>query len=57
VEPAAFVEPVAAPIAMLGPGGSIATPPEGITAEAIAVPGFEALEKLGAERVRGKIVL
>lgn len=56
-ESAALVEPAAAPIAMLGLGGSIATPPEGITAEVVAVASFDELERLGAERVRGRIVL
>lgn len=38
-------------------GGSVATPPEGITAEVVAVRSFDELEALGAERVAGKIVV
>jgi hypothetical protein len=38
-------------------GGSVATPPEGITAPVVVVQNFEELDKLGAEGVRGKIVL
>ena len=42
---------------MLGLGMSVGTPPGGITAEVVAVNDFNELEKLGAGRVRGKIVL
>lgn len=49
--------PVQRELAMLGLGGSIATPKEGITADVVPVSSFEALEKLGADRVKGKIVL
>ena len=38
-------------------GGSIATPPAGITAEAVVVSDYEQLETLGRERVVGKIVV
>jgi carboxypeptidase Q len=41
---------------MLGLGGSIATPPEGITAEVIVVDELDSVATLG-ERARGKIVL
>lgn len=37
-------------------GGSIATPPEGITAQVIEVMGIKGLEKLGKEKIQGKIV-
>ena len=37
-------------------GGSIATPPQGIEAEVIEVMNFEELEKLGKEKINGKIV-
>jgi len=38
-------------------GGSVATPPTGITGEVVAVRDFDQLEKLGRERVAGKIVV
>jgi hypothetical protein len=38
-------------------GGSIATPPEGLTAEVVVVNNFEELQAMGRERVAGKIVL
>jgi carboxypeptidase Q len=38
-------------------GNSSATPPEGITAEVIAVNNFDELAALGREKVAGKIVL
>ncbi len=44
------------PMAMLGLGGSIATPPEGITAEVLVVGSFEELQAR-AEEARGKIVV
>src|SRR5690606_451887 len=40
----------------LGLGGSIATPPEGITAEVLVVGSFEELERRAVD-ARGKIVL
>lgn len=56
-ESAWMLEPRQARLAMLGLGGSIGTPPEGLTAEAVCVESFEELEKLGPERVRGKVVV
>ncbi|HYP29607.1 MAG TPA: M20/M25/M40 family metallo-hydrolase [Blastocatellia bacterium] len=38
-------------------GNTIATPPEGLTAEVVPVSSFEELTALGRERVAGKIVL
>ena len=38
-------------------GGSVATPPEGLTAEVVTVSSFDELNALGRERVAGKIVL
>jgi Zn-dependent M28 family amino/carboxypeptidase len=38
-------------------GGSVATPPEGIDAEVVAVKDFDELESLGRERVAGKIIV
>ncbi len=56
-ESAEMIEPLASKIAMLGLGGSVATPAEGITAEVVCVESFDELEKLGAAKVHGKIVL
>ncbi|GIU79751.1 MAG: aminopeptidase [Bryobacteraceae bacterium] len=56
-ESAWMVEPREARLAMLGLGGSVGTPAEGITAEAVCVENFEELEKLGAEKVRGRVVV
>jgi carboxypeptidase Q len=55
-ESAEILEPLPYPLVMLGLGGSIGTPPEGITAEVLAVESFEALEAAG-DAARGKIVL
>ena len=38
-------------------GGSVATAPEGLTAEVLVVRDFEELKSLGREKVAGKIVL
>ena len=38
-------------------GGSVATPPEGVTAEVVVVGNFDELNSLGREKVQGKIVL
>ncbi len=38
-------------------GGSIATAPEGLTAEVVVVRDYDELESLGREKVSGKIVL
>ena len=42
---------------MIGLGGSVGTPKEGITAEIVAVSSFDELAKLPDEAVKGKIVL
>jgi carboxypeptidase Q len=55
-ESAELVTPRAAPLAMLGLGGSISTPPEGITAEVMVVKSFDELKQRAAE-AKGKIVL
>lgn len=55
-ESAELVAPIKRPLSMLGLGGSIATPPEGITAEVLVVSTFEELDRRGAE-ARGRIVL
>jgi hypothetical protein len=55
-ESAELVEPLESKIAMLGLGGSVATPPEGITAEVVCVESYDELERLGADKVRGRMV-
>ena len=55
-ESAALIEPRRKPLPMLGLGGSIGTPPEGITAEVLVVESFEDLTARSAE-AEGKIVL
>ncbi len=55
-ERAAIVAPIARPVHLLALGGSVATPPGGITAEVIVVSSFAELEAKAAN-VAGKIVL
>ena len=55
-ESAQLVEPRSVNLPMLGLGGSIGTPPGGITAEVLVVTSFADL-KAQADRARGKIVL
>ncbi len=55
-ESAELVQPREQALPMLGLGGSIATPPGGITAEVLVVTSFDDL-KAKASRARGKIVL
>jgi hypothetical protein len=45
------------PLVILGLGGSVATPPEGLTAQAVVVGSFDELTALGEAKVRGKIVV
>jgi hypothetical protein len=56
-ESATMIAPVERPLPMLGLGMSVGTPPEGITADVVAVSSFEELSALGKARVEGKIVL
>ena len=51
-----LVAPVAMKLSLLGLGNSIATPVEGVSAEAVVVRDFAELDALG-EGVRGKIVV
>ena len=55
-ESAEIVDPPRHPIAMLGLGGSVATPPAGIEADVIVVKNYDELTQRAAE-VKGKIVL
>jgi len=56
-ESATLESPITRSLTMLGLGGSIATPPGGITAEVVPVSSFDDLEKKGRAAVQGKIVL
>ncbi len=51
-----MVKPRPQPLVMLGLGGSVGTPPEGITAEVLVVRDEAEFEALGA-RVKGRIIL
>ncbi|MEX0608239.1 MAG: M28 family metallopeptidase [Balneolaceae bacterium] len=55
-ESAILTSPYKKNLPMLGLGGSIATPENGITAEVIVVQSFEELEQV-SDKVEGKIVL
>ena len=55
-ESGALLGPVERPVALLGLGGSAATPRKGIVAEVIVVRDFAELDRRAAE-VKGKIVL
>ncbi len=56
-ESAEMLEPLRKPIFMTGLGGSVGTPPDGVTADVVAVSTFDELEKLGRRAVEGRIVL
>jgi hypothetical protein len=56
-ESAQLLEPENKPLHMLGLGMSVGTPKGGITADVVVANDFEQLNKLGADGVRGKIVL
>jgi carboxypeptidase Q len=56
-ESAQIVKPIQKSLNMLGLGRSVATPKGGITAPVVVVTDFDELEKLGAEKVKGKTVL
>ena len=55
-ESADILQPSRLPMAMLGLGGSVATPPEGVEAALLVVRSYEELESHAAE-ARGRIVL
>jgi len=56
-EHAEIVAPQRRPLTMLGLGGSVRTPAQGITAPVLVVRSFEDLERRGKAAVAGKIVL
>lgn len=55
-ESAELILPRHKPLAILGLGTSVATPPQGITAEALVVTSFDDLQKKGS-LAKGKIVV
>lgn len=55
-ESAEVVAPIRRQIAILGLGGSVGTPKEGIEAPVLVVESFEELEALDPAQVKGKIV-
>lgn len=55
-ESAELISPVKRPLVILGLGGTVGTPPDGITADVVEVTNWEQLDALG-EKVKGKIVL
>ncbi|HKP88092.1 MAG TPA: M20/M25/M40 family metallo-hydrolase [Blastocatellia bacterium] len=44
-------------VALTALGGSVATPPEGLTGEVVVVENFDRLRAMGRQRVAGKVVL
>ncbi len=55
-ESAALVAPVERRLALIGLGGTVATPPGGLVADVVVLRDFAELDALGAQ-VKGKIVL
>lgn len=55
-ESAELVAPGKRPLVMLGLGGSVGTPKEGVTAGVVVVRSFEELDALGPAGVKGRIV-
>jgi hypothetical protein len=56
-ETAALIGPPERRVLVTALGGSVPTPPEGITAEVVVADGVAGLQALGPERVKGRIVL
>ncbi len=56
-ESCTLIHPVERKLSMLGLGGSVATPPEGIESEVVVVTSFDEMEKLGADRIKDRIVV
>ena len=56
-ESAHLVSPRREPLAMLGLGRSVGTPPGGVTAPVVVVESFDEFDRLSDAQVRGKIVL
>lgn len=56
-ESAKMLLPEERSLPMLGLGGSVGTPAEGIAADVAVVPDFDALDALGRPGIEGKIVL
>ncbi|MEO8381221.1 MAG: M20/M25/M40 family metallo-hydrolase [Acidobacteriota bacterium] len=56
VERARLVSHHDQPLVLTTLGGSVATPAAGITADVVEVSSFEELEKLGRDKIRGRIV-
>ncbi len=55
-EEARLVSPAGQKIVLTAIGGSVATPPSGITADVIEVDSFDELKTLGAQKLGGKII-
>lgn len=56
-ESGAIVHPVSQPLALLGLGGTVPTPPEGIEAAIVVVSSFDEMKGLGASAIGGRIVV
>ncbi len=55
-EEARLLSPADQNIVLTAIGGSVATPPSGITADVVEVDSFDELKTLGTQKLRGKIV-
>ncbi|KAG7308380.1 hypothetical protein JYU34_005577 [Plutella xylostella] len=56
-ESAELLEPRRKPLSLLGLGTSVATAPDGVTAEAVVVTSFDELDAMDNDKVKGKIVV